>query len=169
MANAEEIIWHVDESDRVIGPCLRSDAHRQGLRHRSAHILVFNLAGELFLQKRTSTKEIHPGLWDTSAAGHVEFGESYEDCAKRELMEELGIEPHGRLEPLFKLDASADTGWEFIQVYRLIHVGNLHPDPSEIDDGRWLSLVELDEWIRQGGVGITPFFLILWSRFRYPP
>ena len=41
----------VDEYDRVIGQRLRSECHgNPDLIHRVAHVLVFNLAGELVLQ-----------------------------------------------------------------------------------------------------------------------
>ena len=167
MGSAQELLCQVDEDDRIIGPCLRGEAHRLGLRHRSVHILVFNPEGELYLQKRSSTKDVNPGLWDTSAAGHVDFGESYDDSARRELTEELGIEIESTeiLKPLFKLEASEDTGWEFVQVYQLTHSGELRPEPTEIIEGRWFGLTELENWIIRGGDGITLSFQILWSRF----
>ena len=87
----EEWLSEVDEQDVVIGRRRRDEIHRLGLRHRSVHILVFNPGGELFLQRRSLSKDIHPGLWDTSAAGHVDAGEAYERTAWRELGEELGI------------------------------------------------------------------------------
>ena len=33
-----------------------------------------------------------PGAYNSSAAGHVQHGESYLDAANREILEELGIE-----------------------------------------------------------------------------
>ena len=165
MGSDQELICQVDENDDIVGPCLRGEAHKLGLRHRSVHILVFNSEGELYLQKRSSTKDVNPGLWDTSAAGHVDFGESYEESARRDLVEELGIDYSEPLEPLFKMEASADTGWEFIQVYQLTYDGVLQPEPNEIIDGRWFGLTELQTWIAHGGEGLTPSFQILWSRF----
>ena len=63
----------------------------------------------------------HPLLWDSSAAGHVEANEDYDEAAARELMEELGVS--ARLERLGKLPASEKTGQEFIMVYRGKHNG----------------------------------------------
>ena len=79
----DEIFDVVDEEDRVIGQLSRGVIHRQQLRHRASHILVFNTSGELFLQKRSMKKECCPGLWDSSVAGHLDQGESYEACARR--------------------------------------------------------------------------------------
>jgi isopentenyldiphosphate isomerase len=74
-----------------------------GVMHRAVHILVFDESGRLFLQKRSLHKDLNPGLWDTSAADHVDAHEDYASGAARELREELGIE-HGRpMTPLFKI------------------------------------------------------------------
>lgn len=166
MDSAEELLYEVDASDQVIGPCRRGDAHRLGLRHRSAHILVFNAFGDLFLQKRSLDKDINAGLWDSSAAGHVDFGESYDDCATRELREELNIELHEAPEFLFKLEASADTGWEFVQVYRLRWDEPIEPNSAEISLGAWFNAAELDGWISARPEELTSSFHCIWSTYR---
>ncbi|NIR17298.1 MAG: NUDIX domain-containing protein, partial [Desulfobacterales bacterium] len=61
------------------------------LPHRATYILVFNSGGELYVQKRTQTKDVFPGYYDVAAGGVVLAGESYEEGAVRELLEELGI------------------------------------------------------------------------------
>ena len=55
------------------------------------HVLVFNSRGEIFLQKRSMTKDREPGKWDSSSSGHVDSGEDYDACAVRELREEIGL------------------------------------------------------------------------------
>jgi isopentenyldiphosphate isomerase len=45
---------------------------------------------EVVLQRRAATKDVWPGRFDASAAGHVRFGETIEQAA-REIDEELGI------------------------------------------------------------------------------
>ena len=75
----------------MIRQASRDEVHQKKLMHRSVHILVFNSQVNLFLQKRSLIKDENPGLWDTSAAGHLDSGEDYLNCAKRELKEELGI------------------------------------------------------------------------------
>src|SRR5207253_82773 len=111
----------VDENDRQIGTSSRSEVHENNFRHRAVHILIFNHAEEILLQKRSSWKDRHPLLWDSSAAGHVEANEDYDAAATRELMEELGVS--ARLERLGKLPASEETGQEFIMVYHVKHNG----------------------------------------------
>src|SRR5205823_13805800 len=77
--------------DRILRHAARSELHGDNLCHRAVHILIFNETGELYLQRRSRSKDRHPLLWDSSAAGHVMAGESYDETAKRELQEELGI------------------------------------------------------------------------------
>ena len=160
-----ELLSEVDINDLVIGPRRRDELHRLGLRHRAVHVLVFNPAGEVFLQQRSDTKDINPGLWDSSAAGHVDHGEHYDACARRELAEELGI-VRNDLELLLKLRASAVTGWEFIQVYRVVHDGGLLLNPDEIVGGQWLSVGAVDAWLAEGGAGLTGSFQHLWRACR---
>ena len=45
------------------------------------HIFVFNARGELFLQRRSQWKDMHPRRWDSSAAGHVNAGFDYAETA----------------------------------------------------------------------------------------
>ncbi len=89
--SADEIVVIVDGENRVVGAAPRAEMRRRRLPHRSTYILVFNSAGELFVQRRSPTKDIFPGYLDPAAGGVVLQGESYEQGAARELDEELGI------------------------------------------------------------------------------
>ncbi|MFZ0135073.1 MAG: NUDIX hydrolase YfcD [Desulfobacterales bacterium] len=87
----DEIVAIVDERNRVVGEAPRGRMRAEGLVHRATYILVFNDGGELFVQKRTPTKDIYPGYYDVATGGVVLAGESYETAAGRELAEELGV------------------------------------------------------------------------------
>lgn len=156
----------VDELDRVLETRLRGEVHALGLRHRAVHILVFNNETEMFIQKRAMTKDINPGLWDTAAAGHVDAGESYADCAIRELKEELGVAVAQTPERLFKLPAGPETGMEFVEVYRLVHPGPFQLAKDEIDEGRWIALDEFDAWLDNGAQDVTTTLKAIWREFR---
>jgi isopentenyldiphosphate isomerase len=54
---SEEIFDVVNERDEVIGHKSRAEVHRLGLLHRAVHVLVFNSRGQIFLQKRSMTKD----------------------------------------------------------------------------------------------------------------
>ena len=156
----------VDDNDRVVGKERRGIIHAHGLKHRSAQILVFNSAGELFLQKRSCNKDEFPGLWDSSAAGHVDPGENYIDCARRELAEELGITAPEALEPLFRFPASEDTGWEHCSVFRCRWDGPLQLQEEEVEDGKWLSAQEMTRWVEESSPALTPAIQKIWRRLQ---
>ncbi len=166
MSVSHELLDVVDADDNVIGVRTRGEIHARGLMHRAVHILVFNSRGELFLQKRSMAKDEQPGKWDSSAAGHVDSGENYPDCARREIEEELGIVARGPLEPLFKLPASILTGNEHCQVYRYESDGPMVLHAEEIDDGRWIEPAEMDRRIRAGDESLTQAVTLIWGKYR---
>ena len=161
----DEKLAIVDEHDRVIGCAARKDIHDRGLRHRSVHVVVSNPNGEIFVQQRSATKDVDPLKWDTAAAGHVDFGESYGDCAVRELEEELGIA--GATPELFDtLPASLETGNEFVHVYSVISDQSLRLNREEIADGRWCPVDDLERWINAEPDRFTSAFRLIFERFR---
>lgn len=86
----DELIDIVDESDNVTGSKMKSDAHKDGDRHRAAHVWIVK-GSKIMLQKRSASKEFFPDRFDVPCAGHVKSGENYTDAAVRELKEELNI------------------------------------------------------------------------------
>jgi 16S rRNA (adenine1518-N6/adenine1519-N6)-dimethyltransferase len=157
----------VDERDRLLGDAPRAEVHGDNLRHRAVHILVFNHPGELFLQKRARTKDRHPLLWDTSAAGHVEAGEDYDLAAKRELQEELGVA--AELTRVAKLAASEKTGQEFIWLYRAEHDGPFELARSEIEYGEFFPVDLVSNWVKARPGDFAPGFLECWKAFGTSP
>jgi 8-oxo-dGTP pyrophosphatase MutT (NUDIX family) len=109
-------------------------------------------------------KDLNGGLWDTSAAGHVDAGEDYGVSAAREIEEELGIRADA-LERLFKLPATAATGMEFVQVYRCRHNGPFILAADEIDEGDWFSVAEIAERIAADDQRLTEAFKTIWRQF----
>lgn len=160
----DEFLAVADQQDNIIDYRPRREIHAQALRHRAVHILVFNDLEQLLLQKRSMLKDLNKGLWDTSAAGHVDRGESYDDCAPRELQEELNIT--AALNPLFKLAACPELGMEFIQVYSCRHNGPFQFAENEIDELRWQNLEEVDARVRKNDNSLTETFKIIWRHFR---
>ncbi len=140
-----EIFDVVNEADEVIGQASRHDVHRKGLRHRAVHVFVCNEQGELFLQRRSRWKDVHPLRWDSSAAGHVDAGQDYDPTAERELLEELGIA--AAVAPIGRVAACHGTGWEFVRIYRAEHQGPFRLHPAEIDSGAWFTREQIDHWI----------------------
>ena len=70
---------------------LKSEAHKNGWFHATAHIWFFTSDEKILLQKRALTKKVFPGIWDISVAGHIGAGEEVLEGAKREVYEEIGL------------------------------------------------------------------------------
>jgi len=161
---SDEIFDIVNERDEIIGRLPRFQAHRDGHKHRAVHVLVFNARGDVFLQKRSMSKDTFPGAWDSSSSGHVDSGEQYDACAVRELREELGLviqEPPRRL---FKIDACPETDQEFVWVYRLDSEGPFTLHPEEIDSGGWFSPAHLGHWIKKRPGDFASGFVMIWEK-----
>lgn len=161
-----EIFDVVDDHDQVIGAAPRNEVHRLGLRHRAVHVLVRNERDAVFLQKRSMRKDCFPGTWDSSASGHLDQGETYDDCALRELAEELGLRLPTPPIRLFKVDACPQTGQEFCWVYHCRHAGPFQLQPEEIEEGRWVEPAEIDRWILARPEDFAPAFVLIWDRIR---
>lgn len=166
----DELFDVVDEADRVVGRATRAVVHRDGLRHRAAHVFLLNSQGELFLQRRSLAKDENPGLWDSSAAGHLDAGESYVEAARRELAEELGVVvAAARLVERAALPASPDTGHEFRRLFVVTADDPVRADPDEVMDGRFFPVDALDRHLADGSLAVTRAFRELYARFRAGP
>src|SRR6266850_7062142 len=162
----EEIFDVVNQHDEVIGRETRREVHRQGLMHRAVHVLVFNRAGQVFLQKRSLRKDRQPGLWDSSASGHLDAGEDYDACAVREVREEIGLHLNGPPQRLFKLRASPATDQEHVWIYRCEAEGPFELHPEEIERGEWFDANELDRWMAERPGEFASAFVEIWRRVR---
>ena len=164
----DELFDVVDENDQVVGVMPRREVHRLGLRHRAVHVLLFNGRGEIFLQKRSLFKDANPGLKSTSCAGHLDAGEHYDDAARRELGEELGLAPGSipELTFLFKLPPSRATGMEFVRIYQGVHNGPFTLNLAEVESGEWISPAALDRSLADHPRDYTPSLALIWGEFR---
>jgi 16S rRNA (adenine1518-N6/adenine1519-N6)-dimethyltransferase len=154
----------VDENDRILRDASRSEVHANNLQHRAVHILVSKPAGEIYLQLRSRWKDRHSLKWDSSAAGHVMFGETYEETARRELKEELGVS--ASLQKISKLPASERTDHEFIWLYRGEVAGDLSPNPTEIETGAFFPERIIDGWLAARPEDFAPGFIECWKAYR---
>ena len=164
----EEIFDVVNEHNEVIGRQTRAEVHRLGLKHRAVHVLVFNARGQIFLQKRSMTKDTFPGAWDSSASGHLDSGEDYDACAVRELREEIGLELSQPPAMLFNLDARPETGQEFVRVYRCEAEGPFTLHPEEIESGAWFEPEAVTRWMGEKPGEFANALLLIWKRLPRP-
>jgi 8-oxo-dGTP pyrophosphatase MutT (NUDIX family) len=144
----DELVDVVDEEGRVVGVVTRREIRAKRLLHRCTYVIVRNSRGEIYVHRRTDAKDVNPGLYDVTAGGVCASGESYDDCAARELEEELGIGgsmlrfaffhrhdgPEGRV-----LGAAYEVEWD----------GPIRHQESEVAWGLFVSLETLLRMLRE--------------------
>lgn len=145
---AAELVDVVDADDRVVGNATRAEMRARKLRHRVTYILVFNGRSQLFVHQRTASKDIYPSYYDVAVGGVVGAGETYDDGARRELAEELGITAAAPRPILSFQYEDADTSVNG-RVYSCTYDGPLTLQADEIVSGEWLDLDVVIERARQ--------------------
>jgi isopentenyldiphosphate isomerase len=139
---AEEWVDHIDDADRVIERVTRRRMRADNLLHRSVFILCFDPQGRVYVQRRTMTKDVFPGMYDMFVGGVVLAGESYDGSALREIGEELGIVgPVPR--PLFRHRYEGPGSRSHIAVYDVVWDGPIVHQASEVEWGAYFPLDEL--------------------------
>ena len=139
----DEPVALYDASGQVIGVAPRGVVYRDGLWHGATGVLVRSGDGlNVYMHRRTDQKLIFPGCYDCWAGGVIGPGESPRDAAARELAEELGIEGV----PLRPVERYAFEGAGLrchMFMFEIAWDGPVHPEPTEIAWGGWVSLDEL--------------------------
>lgn len=142
MGSAEELVTIVDQENNEVGVVKRREMRAGRLTHRATYILVFNSKGELYVQKRTKTKDVFPGYYDVAAGGVVLAGETYEKGAKRELAEELGIRGTP-LTPLFDFYYEDDYIRLWGRAFSCIYDGKMMLQEEEVESGNFMNVEEV--------------------------
>lgn len=137
MSPAQEIIQIVDETNTELAAVSRKIMREQNLIHRACYILVFNTSGQLYIQRRTMSKDIYPGYWDIAAGGVVLAEESYEASARRELEEELGVSSK-RLKYCFDHFYQDENNRVWGRIYKCTHEGPFVLQPEEVEYGMFV-------------------------------
>ncbi len=144
----------VDEMDNVLDYKTRHACHHDAhLIHRVIGVHIFNTNGDILLQKRSSTKDLGAGLWGSSCAGHVLKGETYENAAKRELLEELGVSHE--IAPVKKIIVRDKEETEMAMIYTATSDGPFHPDPQEVDEVRFFTKDQILHGMLKGTLRLT--------------
>lgn len=139
----EELFPLVNEQGEVVGKATRASCHNGSMwLHPVVHLHVFNSRGQLYLQKRPMSKDIQPGMWDTSVGGHVDWGETIEQALRREAREEIGLldfEPRKLFQYVFRSDRET----ELVHTYCIHHDEPLFPNPKELEEARFWNVEDI--------------------------
>lgn len=138
----------VDESDRVIGRAEKEDAHQKKLLHRFVHVLILNRKGELLLQRRGKHVKRGALLLDASVGGHVSSGQGYEEAARREMQEELGVD--APLQYAFDVeDRSSQQESQIGKCFITQHDGPFATNAREVESVAFLPLEKVQQMIER--------------------
>ena len=151
---------YIAEMRRLVG-------HRT-IMQCAASIIVVDEQGRLLLGRRTDNH-----LWGYSG-GSVEIDEHVEDCARRELQEEMGLIADDI--EFFCINSGPETHYiypngdevsnvEIIYLCRKYH-GNIRPQETEIEELRFFDLKEID--LSMISPPIRPVFERYLSRYGGP-
>lgn len=144
---AEEMNEVLDENGVVVAVVPRSEIKANALRHKSSFVILRNSIGQFYVQQRSKDKLVFPLLWETGASGGLPVGETFEEGAARELVEELGIAV-----PLkFLFDFSYDGPQSKVVAKAFLAVSDEKVVLSdESEGGKWISQKELEALLSEG-------------------
>lgn len=137
-----EWVDHVDEQDRVVGIVERGTAVRERLLHRMSMVICRDPEGRYLVHQRPHSSPRFPGEYSWMVAGAVGVGESYENAARRELLEELGVDAPVRPIFTFLCDGALSPYW-FAVHEAVVDPAAIVPCQDDVAWHGWLSETEL--------------------------
>ncbi|KAJ1443564.1 NUDIX hydrolase domain [Sesbania bispinosa] len=186
----------VDENDRVVGHDSKYNCHlmekieAENLLHRAFSVFLFNPKYELLLQQRSATKVTFPLVWTNTCCSHPLYRESelidenalgVRNAAQRKLLDELGIPaedvPVDQFTPLGRMlyKAPSDGKWgehELDYLLFIVRDVNVHPNPDEVADIKYVNRDQLKELLRKADAGeeglkLSPWFRLVVDNFLF--
>ena len=147
----DELVVLVDEQDRPQGTVPKAGLHTGDTPlHRAFSLFIFNAAGELLLQQRSTKKVAFPLVWSNSCCGHPLPDESYQNAASRRAAFELGLQglkpeiavPHY----VYRAEMQGIVENEFCPVLTAVTDKEPVPNPDEVEAFRWIGW---KEWVQE--------------------
>jgi isopentenyl-diphosphate delta-isomerase len=161
----------VDENNNEIGSAMLTEVWQKGLYHRGVSMFIVDTDERMLLQLRSSHVGVYPNCWDQAAAGHVDEGFSYDESAKNELAEELGLD-NISLETLGTvLSHNVLDDGRIINQFERVYIGHVPRDvaltlePEEVAEVRWFTSAELTAEIAEHHEKFTPGLLTALKKY----
>ena len=113
------------------------------LPHKAIGVaVIWNEQGQILIDRRRP-EGLLGGLWEFPG-GKIEPGETVEECIKREIQEELGIDIAVG-DRLITIDHAYSHFRVTLTVHHCRHLAGV-PQPIESDEIRWVTLDEIDQF-----------------------
>ena len=114
------------------------------------HICIFNSKGELLIQQRQPFKKGWANLWDVTVGGSVTTGETSQQGAHRELLEELGLDVNFE-HTVPAISTTFRNGFDDLYIlHRDVDISMLRLQPEEVQAAKWASKDEILSMIDAG-------------------
>lgn len=157
----------VDAANRIVGEARRGDVLPRALNFRTVHVLLFDGAGRLLLQRLPADHRRSPGRLGSSVAGYVLVGESYAEAARRKTADELGLT--GSLDYRDTLAMTDQDSRKFVGVFTGTVDGPVRADPAQIAELVWLDVDTVESMLRDRPDRFTPTFRVVFDGWRRHP
>jgi isopentenyl-diphosphate Delta-isomerase len=145
------------------------EVHDKGYWHRTAHLWIVNLEGQILLQRRSELVVNHPNCLDTSTSGHVDAGEDGGDAAVRESFEELHLvlnkEELVKIHEIKNFGEDAIPGrfnFEFVDIFLLrrdVDIDTLVLDPHEVSGLVYMDLKDFEQLVASRSETLSPHWM----------
>ncbi|MVX67299.1 NUDIX domain-containing protein [Clostridium chromiireducens] len=142
-------LWDAyNENEIKVGTDLiRGEKIDEGLLHAVVVIIVYHEDGTYLLMQRDWNKSKFPGLWEAGASGCVLKSESFLEAAKRELLEETGIDSENFKLIYSSINAEMNVFYKVFLCTCNIDKNNIVLQKGETIDFKWTSSKELINFI----------------------
>lgn len=140
----------------------RSEMRAANLRHAATAVIVRNGDGDIYVHRRTDTKDVYPGMHDFAAGGVLHAGEEPYDAAVREVEEELGV-TGAVLTPMGEADYADEHTRYHAFCFTCVYDGPITWQPEEVAWGDWVSPARLQQMLE--GLPFVPDSIALLSKW----
>jgi Isopentenyldiphosphate isomerase len=133
---------------------IRGDKFNEGEFHIVVETWTINSKNEILLTLRDPSKEDYPNYWENTA-GSVLAGEASKQGAKRELIEETGININEEELLLLNTYKGSEAFVDQYMIRKDIKINELVLQKGETVDAKWVSLSEFDKMIEKGEIALS--------------
>lgn len=116
---------------------------RAALPHKQIGVaVIYDDSGRILIDRRRQ-EGLLGGLWEFPG-GKIEPGETVEECVRREIQEELGIDIEVQ-DALITIDHTYSHFKVTLNAFNCLHLSG-EPQPIECDEVKWVTLDEIDAY-----------------------